>query len=149
MALARTPRNKARILLIEDKLDQRDIISRAMADALPEVSLILVSSVTEAERYLQLCQDSASGWPQLILLDLYLPQRETGIEFLQRLKTSTSPTYLIPVLVFSVSSLKQDIQDAYTMGANSYLLKPMTYKGWLDHLQIIREYWFVHTLFTR
>ncbi|MDF3057158.1 MAG: putative response regulator, CheY [Rariglobus sp.] len=60
--------------------------------------------------------------PKVILLDLKMPQKD-GFAVL-RWRQTTPEGYRLPVVVFSSSALPQDINRAYSLGANSYVVKP-------------------------
>jgi CheY-like chemotaxis protein len=77
----------------------------------------------------------------VILLDLKLP-KFCGLEVLEKLKTH--PRYkTIPVVVLTTSSETTDIQKAYQLDANSYIVKPVDFEKLMDVAQHIDLYWFV------
>ena len=77
--------------------------------------------------------------PRLALLDQNLPRR-TGLEVLEWIrKESRVPT--LPVLLLSGSDYDGDVQAAYLLGANGYLVKPMTYDETLAMARAIKAYW--------
>lgn len=78
--------------------------------------------------------------PALILLDLNLPSM-TGYEVLNELK-SRKRLRRIPVIVFSSSNDERDIQACFEAGANSYVVKPMTFSGLIKAIAELYGYWF-------
>jgi len=80
--------------------------------------------------------------PKLILLDLKLP-KISGIEVLKALK-SDERTQDIPVVVLTSSREVCDIEDAYALGANSYVVKPVDFVEFRETVQRIGTYW-LHT----
>ncbi len=77
--------------------------------------------------------------PALILLDLKLP-RKSGLEVLQWLRDASDlPT--LPVIVFSSSSLREDIDRAYHLGANSYIVKPASVEERIELARLIKGFW--------
>ena len=64
--------------------------------------------------------------PDLILLDLKMPKKD-GRETLRELKAD-SQFKQIPLVVLTTSSDREDIRDAYRMGVNSYVTKPVTFR---------------------
>jgi CheY-like chemotaxis protein len=77
--------------------------------------------------------------PAIILLDLKLP-RVDGLEVLRRLKGH--PTFgTIPVVVLTTSAEESDIQQAYKLGANSYIVKPVDFEAFVDVAAQIDVYW--------
>ena len=75
----------------------------------------------------------------LLLLDLRLP-RVDGLEVLSQIKNNDRIQSL-PVIVFSSSDDPLDIQRAYRLGANSYLVKPMGFSEMSTMLQQAYRYW--------
>ncbi len=68
--------------------------------------------------------------PGLILLDLNMPKMD-GREALREIKSTPSLCH-IPVLIFTTSKADEDIYNAYRLGANSFILKPVTYQGLVE-----------------
>ena len=90
--------------------------------------------------YLQACLGEGRELPRLILLDLYLPLREQGLQLVHTLKTH--PRYTsIPVVMLSQSAEADDMAAAYGQGANAYLIKPSGYENWLTSIAALREAW--------
>jgi CheY-like chemotaxis protein len=77
----------------------------------------------------------------LALLDQKLPGC-SGLEVLEWLRTrSRTPT--LPALVLSASTYDSDVQAAYLVGANGYLVKPGTYEETLAMARAVKDYWLV------
>ena len=110
---------KIRILLVEDNLVDA-AVTRQVLKHNHQTDLILAANCKEALALLQ--SKSRSDLPQLILLDLNLPDI-SGIELLRRIKKDKS-LYEIPVVILTMSNEDQDIQKSYDLGASSYLVKP-------------------------
>ena len=82
--------------------------------------------------------------PDVILLDLKMPRMD-GFEFLAWLRSrSTEPHRFIPVVVMSSSPLPEDVERAYTLGANSYLIKPVNWEDFRDRIRALGVYWSAH-----
>jgi CheY-like chemotaxis protein len=77
--------------------------------------------------------------PSLVLLDLKMP-RVTGLEVLQWIRCRPEWAQL-PVVVLSGSELQDDIQRAYEMGANSYLIKPLGFEALVGLVKSIQGVW--------
>ena len=112
---------KIRILLVEDNLVDA-AVTRQVLKHNHQTDLILAANCKEALALLQ--SKSRSDLPQLILLDLNLPDI-SGIELLRRIKKDKS-LYEIPVVILTMSNEDQDIQKSYDLGASSYLVKPIS-----------------------
>lgn len=82
--------------------------------------------------------------PDLILLDLQMP-RVNGFEFLKWLrKDSPSDLRLLPVIVMSSSDEEKDINQAYALGANSYVVKATSLKVFSEDLKALKNFWLAH-----
>lgn len=79
--------------------------------------------------------------PVVILLDLKLPKVD-GLEVLRHLKAHPQFS-TIPVVVLSSSAEDRDIQTAYHLGANSYIIKPVDFEKFMDVAAHIELYWTV------
>ncbi|MEB3273984.1 MAG: response regulator [Prochlorothrix sp.] len=79
-------------------------------------------------------------YPYVILLDLNLPGTD-GREVLEVIKQD-SLLKQIPVVIFSSSMSQRDVQNCYTLGANSYLIKPMGMSQLLETIRLFLDYWF-------
>jgi two-component system response regulator len=136
------------ILLVEDNPADIQITKRALRDSSMPVELIVVRDGQEAVDYLfrQGSHASSAGWrkPDLILLDLNLP-RLTGREVLQRVR-ATELLRLVPVVVLSTSNRREDVEELYATGANTYIAKPQDFARFVEVLQTIQRYWLDHAL---
>lgn len=81
----------------------------------------------------------AAPLPDLVLLDLKMPGID-GFEVLRRSKAAPA-TKRIPVIVLSSSTEDRDRARAYDLGANSYLVKPISIDGFLETIRLVRDYW--------
>lgn len=133
----------AKILLIEDNPDHCTLIQHGLQECMPEIELVITTTYEQTVSQLQ-CSRQAQQI-RLILLDLYLPQREVGWQLLRFLKGNSSPCRLTPVTVLSHSADWEDIQTSYDLGGASYMIKPETYEQWLAYFQSLRQYWW-HTV---
>jgi DNA-binding response OmpR family regulator len=140
--------NTQTVLLVEDDPNDKLFFERALRE-ISHANLISVSDGEEAIAYIQGSapfEDREScPIPQLIILDLKLPRR-SGHEVLAWLKgESTYKT--LPVVIFTSSDQISDIEKAYNLGANSYLVKPVGYENLIDTVRTIHTYWLERNLF--
>lgn len=77
--------------------------------------------------------------PDLILLDLEMPKLN-GHEALKEIKGDPK-LRSIPVVIFTTSKSLRDINSTYSMGANSFIIKPVTYDGLIQVMNVLAEYW--------
>jgi two-component system, response regulator len=133
----------AHILLVED--NQMDI--ELTLDAFHEAHLSNTIDVTrngqEALDYL-FCRGKHAGreahsLPDLVLLDLKMPGID-GFEVLRQIK-STAGLKRLPVIILTSSKEEGDRAVSYDNGANSYLVKPVSFEGFLDVVRTIGDYW--------
>lgn len=75
----------------------------------------------------------------IVLLDLKLPKID-GLEVLKRLK-SDPRTRAVPVVVLTLSREEPDIEAAYELGANSYIVKPVDFDQFLNCVRQLGLYW--------
>jgi CheY-like chemotaxis protein len=132
-----------RVLLVED--DPNDIVltRRAFRKAqLPE-PIAVVEDGEQAVAYLGASGDFADRrahpLPDLVLLDLKLPRR-SGLEVLEWLRAQPGLKRL-PVVVLTSSRESSDVNKAYELGANSYLLKPVTFDALTRIVSDLDRYW--------
>jgi CheY-like chemotaxis protein len=78
-------------------------------------------------------------WPALILLDLKLP-RIDGLEVLRRVRAEPR-TRTLPVIVLTTSTEDQDIVNSYTLGANSFVRKPVDFAAFTNAVRQLGLYW--------
>ena len=78
--------------------------------------------------------------PGIILLDLDLPGTD-GHEVLSEIKKNDG-IKKTPVVVLTTSTDKRDIVQCYENGASSYIVKPVSFPGFMEAIQRLRDYWF-------
>lgn len=85
--------------------------------------------------------EAGGAWPAVILLDLKLP-KVSGLEVLRVLKAHPDLRRL-PVVVLTTSADNQDVRTAYSLGVNSYIVKPVDFDKFVDVAAQIELYWTV------
>jgi len=135
--------NKCVILQVED--DDRDVffLSRAFKVAGIENLVKVANDGQQAIDYLsgagEFCDRHRFPLPGLIILDLKLPRRN-GFEVLDWLR-KRSGLCCLTVIVFSSSPLEREIERAYELGANSYVVKPHETEDLQRFAKALRDYW--------
>ena len=79
--------------------------------------------------------------PQLVLLDLKLPKVD-GLEVLRRIRSDPA-TRLLPVVVLTSSKEDRDLVESYSLGANSYVRKPVDFVQFTEAVRTLGLYWLV------
>ena len=122
------------ILLAEDSEDDELLFSYSWHRAHLEGSLRVVRDGDETIAYLQgegpFADREKSPLPKVLILDLIMRKR-TGWEVLQWIRSQPQFNYL-QIVVLTGSSRAGDVQRAYKMGANSFLVKPCTQQDLLN-----------------
>jgi CheY-like chemotaxis protein len=133
------------ILLAEDNANDVILLERAFNRAQILAPLRIVEDGEQAIHYLAGDGPYADRLryplPGLLLLDLKLP-RKSGFEVLTWLRQQPGLKRL-PVVVFTSSRESGDVEQAYDLGANSYLVKPAGTKDLLEMVQGLHLYWMV------
>jgi two-component system response regulator len=111
-----------KILLVEDNLEDAAVTKRVLKHNKLNNGLVIATSSKEALAALQ--NKTKADLPQLILLDINLPDI-SGIDLLTCIKKDENLRN-IPVVILTGSNVDQDIQKSYDLGAGSYLVKPIS-----------------------
>ena len=131
------------VLIVEDSPTDVMLIRRAFDKANIGNPLRIVRDGDEAVQYLAgegaFADRAAHPLPAVMLLDLKLPRR-SGLEVLQWVR-GQSPLRRLPVVVLTSSNQSQDVNRAYDLGANSYLVKPVEFDDLKDMLGKVNVYW--------
>jgi CheY-like chemotaxis protein len=132
------------VLLVEDDLNDIFLVKRAFKMAHLQNPLQVVTDGQEAINYLKgeakYVERTLFPLPKLIVMDIKMPRR-TGFEVLQWVKGNGGPLRRIPIVIVSSSDNPTDINRAYELGANAYMVKPVNFKE-VEHLfESITQYW--------
>jgi two-component system response regulator len=124
------------ILLVEDNVNDAELTLRALKQR-------------NLADQVHVCRDGAEAMdffasvggpiPKVVLLDLKLPKVD-GLEVLSRLKQD-GRTKSIPVVVLTSSGEEPDIERAYALGANSYIVKPVDFEAFARAVSDVGLYW--------
>ena len=139
--------NEKIILLVEDNPDDIKLTQRAFKKSKFSDKIILevVNNGYAALDFLfgqgAYIYRNTKLMPVVILLDLNLPKMN-GFQVLERIRADER-TKLIPVIILTSSKEEMDIKKAYTLGANSYILKPIDFKKFIDIAKQMGLYWVI------
>ena len=130
------------ILLAEDSEADAEMTIRALRRNKLANRLVWVKDGAEALDFIFRRGAYASrpaGAPKLVLLDLKMPKVD-GIEVLRQVK-SNQETKAIPVVMLTSSAEERDIVASYSLGVNSYVVKPVDFAKFVDEVAKAGCYW--------
>lgn len=125
------------ILLVEDNPDDVDLTMRAFKRNNIMADVVVLDDGQKAIDYISKLNTN-SKMPDVIFLDLKLPKKN-GLDVLDFLRNEKKTR--IPVVVLTSSVEESDLINAYTLGANSYIRKPVDFLQFIDNIQTISRYW--------
>ena len=128
------------ILLVEDNPVDVDLTLRAFARRKLVNPVLVARDGEEALAWIPRWE-AGEPLPAVILLDLNMP-RVDGLTVLRELKAHPA-LHRIPVVILTTSKEDRDINSAYDLGANSYIVKPVNFDNFMDVAQQIELYWCV------
>ena len=129
------------ILMADDDEDDRDLAQDAFRDAGLTGQLRFVLDGQELVDELRRRAGSAHPErPDIILLDLNMPRKD-GREALAEIKSDESLRE-IPVVVLTTSRDEEEIRRSYRLGANSFIVKPVTHAELVEVMRELATYWF-------
>ena len=129
-----TSLEQVEILLVEDSAEDAEMTLRALRKNNLANSVHWVKDGAQALEFV-----FSSQAPKLIMLDLKMPKVD-GIEVLRELK-ARAETRAIPVVVMTSSNEERDVAQAYRLGVNSYIVKPVGFEAFLETVSKIGLYW--------
>jgi CheY-like chemotaxis protein len=133
------------ILLVEDNPDDVTLTERALKKSHILNKLVVAKDGVEALDYLfgtgSWAGRDMNNMPEIVLLDLKLPKID-GLEVLKRIRANAQ-TKLLPVVILTSSKEEKDLIDGYSMGANSYIRKPVNFNQFADAVRQLGLYWLV------
>lgn len=131
------------ILLVEDNPSDEELTLRALQKNHIMNEVVVTRDGVAALEYLfgegQHDGRDTRVQPDVILLDLKLP-RLGGLEVLKRMRADAR-TQNVPVVVLTSSSQDEDIVASYSLGANSYIRKPVRFEEFSQAVSQLGVYW--------
>ena len=131
------------ILLVEDNADDEALTLRALHKNKVANKIVVVRDGAEALDYL-FCRGAYANrdpldLPEITLLDLKLPKVD-GLEVLKQVRANPQ-THMLPVVILTSSKEDGDIVQGYSLGANSYIRKPVDFARFADAVRELELYW--------
>jgi CheY-like chemotaxis protein len=131
------------ILLVEDNRDDEALMLRALKKNSIGNEVVVARDGEEALDFLfgTGAHDGrdTTVLPQFMLLDLNLPQM-SGLDVLRSIRTDER-TKLLPVVVLTSSKEDEDIIKSYSLGANSYVRKPVDFAQFNEAVKTLGRFW--------
>jgi two-component system response regulator len=131
------------ILMVEDNPDDAELALRALKKNNIANRLVIARDGEEALDFLfargVYSNRIVENGPKVILLDLKLPKID-GLEVLKAIK-SDERTKKIPVVVLTSSKEEKDMVASYSLGVNSYIIKPVDFDKFTESIREIGYYW--------
>ena len=131
----------ANLLLVEDTASDVRLVKEAVKEIGVPVEVAVAKDGIEAMNYLRDAEAGNVSRPDLVLLDLNLP-RKNGREVLTEIKGSPNLRQ-IPVVVMTSSQAEEDVNAAYALNANCYIIKPSDLSEYVDVVRSIEDFWFL------
>lgn len=133
------------ILLVEDNANDRELIMRALKRHNLANRVVVAKDGVEALDFVfatgTFASRNAAEMPKVILLDLKLPKVD-GLEVLRRIRADERKK-LIPIVVLTSSREEKDLVESYELGVNSYVVKPVEFKDFVEAVSDLGLYWAV------
>lgn len=133
------------ILLVEDNPDDEELTRLAFKECKFANELVVVRDGQEALDYLfaagRYSGRDVCDQPQVTLLDLKLPKVD-GLEVLRRIRADDK-IKLLPVVILTSSKEERDMVASYSLGANSYIQKPVDFNQFIEAVHQLGLYWLV------
>ena len=135
--------DQAVILLVEDRADDILLVRKAFERGAINHPLQVVRDGEEAMRYLagegRYSNRDEYPLPDLILVDLKMP-RVDGFELVKWIRRQPGFSN-IPIVVLTSSDAIRDVNRAYALGANSFLVKPLDFDNFVETAKTLKKYW--------
>ena len=132
------------ILLAEDDVNDALLVERALFRAEIHNPVMVVRDGQEAIDYLEghgpFAERKNFPLPTLALLDIKMPKKN-GLEVLEWVRHNGGGLKLLPVIIMSSSSIQEDIDRAYQLGVNAYLVKPTAFDELVETLKTTTDFW--------
>ena len=129
------------ILLVEDDANDIDLISASLKAGKLANPILIARDGVEALELLNSRKHSGldADGPIVILLDNKMP-RMSGLELLERVKTADHLKN-IPIVMMTSSRAEPDLDRAYALGVNAYVVKPVDFLEFTEAVKLVGRFW--------
>lgn len=132
------------ILLVEDNPNDLELALIALERSQLANDVVIMRDGAEAMDYLlrrKEYSDRQEGNPAVLLLDVKLP-KINGLEVLEAIR-QTEALRSIPVVMLTSSREEPDLERAYELGVNAYVVKPVKFKEFVSAITDLGMFWAV------
>lgn len=131
------------VLLVEDNPDDTELTTHALTEGNKSLHLLHLKDGVEALNFIfakkSYDKQKVQNDLKLVLLDLKLPRLD-GLEVLRKIREDDR-TRSLPVVILTSSREKRDISEAYKLGVNSYVVKPVGFDNYVKTISSLAFYW--------
>jgi two-component system, response regulator len=135
--------NAVEILIVEDNPHDAELTMRALRRNNLANNVIIAEDGAEALDFFfcrgKFKKRSITNPPKVVLLDLKLP-KVSGLEVLKIVKKDERTSH-IPIVIVTSSRQEPDIKEAYALGVNSYVVKPVDFDQFINAMSSLGLYW--------
>jgi len=131
-----------RVLLAEDSAPDVELTLSAFEEHHLANQVVVVRDGAEAWDYLSrrgAYEHRAPGAPAIVLLDVNMPKMG-GLEVLRRMRADAELRF-VPVVMLTGSREERDIVESYRLGANAYIMKPVSFEELIGAAKSLGLYW--------
>ena len=127
------------ILMVEDNEAEATLMRVALREHGVTADVRTAQDGAQALDILSSADSNGNPLPSVVFLDLKMP-KVSGLEVLKSVR-SQEHTRMLPIVILSASGRVEDIRDAYLLGANSYIRKPVNYDEFSGAVKQLAAYW--------
>jgi len=130
------------LLVIEDDADHWQLMQIALKQSMPKAQAVRMKDSESTLHFFETEWHLMEQHPQLILLDLYLPTRQQGLDLLEKIRLFLAEKKLstLPIIIFSNSDHQEDIKACYQRQANAYMVKPFHLHESISYFKTLNQF---------
>lgn len=125
------------LLLVDDDVNDIELFLRAMERIGMQDSVVTAHDGVEALEYL--ARQSAATLPKLLVIDFKMPRMD-GLHLVEKMQENANYRW-IPKVILTSSQAREDVSRAYAVGANAYLLKPVSFTQFNQDVETLAKFW--------